>query len=183
MFQKPLIFFLYLIICKINCSENNCRDKVCNLLLWLILCTGMFFKLNRFFLDEFGCKICLETCLELVRNELLFPTTRTVFPSLVLLGLQSVVYTKQGPRSGIFSVYILRNVDYILLTYSCPRLCVQFFLIVKQKSCDLLALLNFHSKLCLMEMCVRYVCVVQQTAWGLKVGFTPWSTSLWADKT
>lgn len=46
------------------------------------------------------------------------------------LGLKSLVYIKQGPRSGIFSVYILRNVDYILLTYSRPRFCVQFFLIV-----------------------------------------------------
>lgn len=44
-----------------------------------------------------------------------------------LLDIKSVVYIEQGPRSGIFSVYILRNVDYILLTYSCPRFCVQFF--------------------------------------------------------
>lgn len=84
-------------------------------------------------------------CLKFVRNELLFPATRIVFSCL--FGVKSVVYIKQGPRSGIFSVYILRNVDYILLTYSCPRLCVQFFLNVKQKSCDLLTLLIFHSKL------------------------------------
>lgn len=76
--------------------------------------------------------------------------------------MKSVVYIQQGPRSGIFSVYIFRNVDYILLTYSCPLFCVQvFFLIVKQKSCDLLVLifftLNYVQWRC-VGMCVCVLC-------------------------
>lgn len=78
------------------------------------------FSWNKMFLT---CKICLETCLERGRNEFCIPPK---ISESYLLGVQSVVYIKQGPRSGIFSVYILRNVDYILLTYSCPRFCVQF---------------------------------------------------------
>lgn len=62
--------------------------------------------------------------LELVRNELCFPRYKDNVTKSCLLGVKSVVYMKQGPRSGIFSLYILRNVDYILITYSCPRFCV-----------------------------------------------------------
>lgn len=107
------------------------------------------------------CQICHETRLELIRNDVCNPPppyASKVFKPC-LFGVKWVVYMKQGPRSGIFSVYILRNVDYILLTYSCPWFCVQFFfLIVKRKSCDLLILVMFHSKLCEKAMCL-YVCV------------------------
>lgn len=55
-----------------------------------------------------------------------------------------------------------------------------FFLIVKQKSCDLLTFIIFHSKLCYLEMCVCFVCVVQQTSRGLQEGFTHRSIDFWA---
>lgn len=60
------------------------------------------------------------------------------FPKSCLLGVESLVNMKQGPRSGIFSVYILKNVDYILLTYFTPLfLCTGLFSVVKQKPCGM----------------------------------------------
>lgn len=55
------------------------------------------------------------------------PYVDNVSSSYLFGVVDSVVNIEQGPRSGIFSVYILRNVEYILLTYSCPWFCVQIF--------------------------------------------------------
>lgn len=52
-------------------------------------------------------KICLEMCVELVRIEFSSPCYNHSVPDSCLFGVKSVVYMKQGPMSGIFSVYIL----------------------------------------------------------------------------
>lgn len=86
--------------------------------------------------------LSVSVCCELVRNG---PYVDIVSSSYLFGVVDSVVNIEQGPRSGIFSVYILRNVEYILLTYSCPWFCVQIF------NCVLIMLwfqIFFLSKLC-----------------------------------
>lgn len=91
---------------------------------------------------------------------------------------------KRGPRSGIFSVYILRNVDYILLTYSCPWFLCSFFFFLSLSNKNLvicLSLIIFHSKLYKIETRVYVLC--NRTSRGLEEGFATWSTNLWANRT
>lgn len=90
---------------------------------------------------------------------------------------------KQGPRSGIFSVYILRNVDLYFINLFMPLiLCSVFFSLSNKNLVICLSLIIFHSKLykirdaCLCELCNR-------TPRGLEEGFATWSTNLWANRT
>lgn len=123
-----------------------------------LYCVQEYFWKRIFLTCKKKCKTCLETCLEPVKNEFCIPPTMIMFPCRVCVSplcVKPVVYMKQGPRSGIFSVYIWRNADYILLTYSCPRFCVKLFFffllkkLSKKKSWFALFffLISFHSKL------------------------------------
>lgn len=98
------------------------------------------------------------------------PPIMIMFPRCVCyhICVKPVVYMKQGPRSGIFSVYIWRNVDYILLTYSCPQFCVLFFFFIgkcQKKSC----LVSFHTLNYVKRRCVCLWWVCCAAARGMKM--------------
>lgn len=121
---------VYLDLVKWIIHMKSCRTKEKKSMLTLIsiLCTGIHFW-KQIYPEQtvLTCVWCVwKHALSWLGMTFVPPYNNKVFKSC-LLGIKSVVYIKRGPRSGIFSVYILRNVDYILLTYSSPWFCVQFF--------------------------------------------------------
>lgn len=83
------------------------REKPCIIVIYTVYRNT--FEKGIFLTCKKKCKTCLETCLEPVKNEFCIPPTMIMFPCRVCVSplcVKPVVYMKQGPRSGIFSVYI-----------------------------------------------------------------------------